>query len=99
MRIVVGLCFALCTFQLSSSFARFAAGQWHVPLDFDFRVLPGKTMPETYRYLLEHPEAIDGSYEPERTWAVLRLLAREDPRQAGNAGLFSNAAIAKRLQR
>jgi len=96
LRAAVPMCFALCAFQLSSTLARFATGEWRVPLDFDFRVLPGMSMPETYRYLLAHPEAIDGAYEPERTWAGLRLLAHAAPE---HADLLSNAALAKRLLR
>jgi hypothetical protein len=92
----VALCFALCAFQFAGSFTRLAAGEWRVPLDFEFRVLPGKTMPETYGYLLEHPEAIDDTYEPERTWAVLHLLARKS---AAGQALFSTTAIAERLHR
>lgn len=94
MRALVGLCFVICSVELGISIARFDSGEWRVPLDFDFRVLPGKTMPETYRYLLAHPEAIDASYEPERTWTVLHYLARRTEERS-----FSKEVIAKRLSR
>jgi hypothetical protein len=90
-RAAVALSFVICAAELSSTYARFASGTWRVPLDFDFRVLQGATMPETYRYLLEHPDAISAEYEPERTWAVLHFLARRE-------GPFSRDAIAKRLR-
>jgi hypothetical protein len=93
-RALIGVCFAICSAELGVTVAHFANGQWRVPLDFDFQVLPGKTMPETYRYLLAHPEAIDASYEPERTWAVLHYLAGRTRESS-----FSKEAIAKRLQR
>ena len=93
LRAAAVACFVICAFQLGASLQRFSTGAWRVPLDFDFRVLPGATMPQTYRYLLAHPEVIDATYEPERTWAVLRMLAGDSP----HADLFSSQAIAKRL--
>jgi hypothetical protein len=95
-RAAVALCFVICAGELSITCARFASGTWRVPLDFDFQILPGSTMPETYQYLLAHPEAISGAYEPERTWTALHYLARKSPE---HAVLFSQHAIAKRLQR
>jgi hypothetical protein len=99
VRGAVSLCFVICAFELSSSYARFASGTWRVPLDFDFKVLPGTTMPETYRYLLAHPNAIDDSYEPERTWAVLHFLARSSPELTAEPSMFSTHAIARHLGR
>lgn len=95
----VSLCFVICVFELSSTVTRYASGTWRVPLDFDFQVMPGTTMPETYRYLLEHPDQISAAYEPERTWAVLHFLARNSPEHAADMRLFAKDAIAKRLQR
>jgi hypothetical protein len=92
----VSLCFAIGLFQLSGTLSRFASGVWHMPLDFEFEVRPGMTMPETYRYLLAHPEAISAAYEPERTWTVLHFLARNTNT---SSALFSQDAVAKRLQR
>jgi len=93
----VALCFVVGAIELSITCARFADGTWRVPLDFDFQVRPGMTMPETYRYLLLHPEAINEAYEPERTWTALHFLARQLPEPA--AAAFSRAAVAERLQR
>jgi hypothetical protein len=96
--LVLGLSFGVAAWQLSSSLARFGTGAWRAPLDFDFQVLPGQSMPETYRYLLAHPDAVDARYEPERTWAVLRMLARQESRST-DLSTFSTPAIAKRLAR
>jgi hypothetical protein len=95
----VGLCFALGALEYAGSIAHFASGAWHVPLDFDFRVLPGQTMPETFDYLLAHPDAVTEAYEPERTWAVLQFLARTSPEAAAGSRVFSADAIAERLRR
>lgn len=98
-RAAVSLCFVICAVELSSTLTRFASGAWRVPLDFDFQVMPGTSMPETYQYLLAHPDQISAAYEPERTWAVLHFLARNSPEHARDMQLFSKDAIAKRLQR
>jgi hypothetical protein len=37
-------------------------------------------MSETFQHLLLHPDQITDAYEPERTWAGLRFLARKSAR-------------------
>jgi hypothetical protein len=80
VRGAVVVSFAIGAAQYAGSVAHFSSGQWQPPLDFAFRVLPGKTMSETFQDLLLHPDQITDAYEPERTWAGLRFLARKSAR-------------------
>lgn len=97
--VAVSLSLALGAFEYAGSVARFVSGEWRVPLDFDFRLLPGMTMPETFRTLLAHPDAVTDAYEPERTWTALRFLAERSPEGAAGTRVFSHEAIADRLSR
>jgi hypothetical protein len=80
VRGAVAVSFAVGAAEYAGSVAHFSSGQWRPPLDFAFRILPGKTMSETFQHLLKHPDQITDAYEPERTWAGLRFLARKSAR-------------------
>jgi hypothetical protein len=63
----------------------FADGMAVLQVDFRFAVPEGKTMQQMYETFLEHPENFAQNaefYEPERTIAVLHVLASRNDRKA-----------------
>jgi len=57
---------------------RYADGTWKVRRDFRFALAPGKTMAQMYALFLQQPPELQKNwpgYEPDRTLAVLHVLA------------------------